>query len=158
VLGWKSAQTIHALQEAAIAAGATVATAKSLKTMLSRWENGQEVRDPLYRRLLSQVYCQTPEELGLLASDVELSTPAHIAPPVGSEMVQYFQNIFFEHLRADNLMGPSHLVDVVKAQAALLDQMLPSARGDVRAELVLLALRYNEFAGWLYQDSCNSKQ
>jgi tetratricopeptide (TPR) repeat protein len=158
-LGWKSSQTIQALQEAAAAAGTTVATASSLKTMLSRWENGHdEVREPLYRRLFCQIYCQTPEELGLSRSDADARASARIAPPVGSEMVQYFQNVFLEHLRADNLMGPNHLVDVVRAQAALLDQMLPVARGDVRTELVILALRYNEFAGWLYQDACSAEQ
>lgn len=156
--GWKAEQTIRALQRAAAKAGVSIAAGQSLKTMLSRWENGAPLRDPLYHRLFSEVYCQTPDALGFEASDVRLSAPTHLAPPVGSEMVQYFQNVFFEHLRADNLMGPSHLVDVVKAQAALLDQMLPSARGDVREELVVLALRYNEFAGWLYQDACNAEQ
>jgi tetratricopeptide (TPR) repeat protein len=157
-LGWKQAQTIRALRDAAGGAGATVATATSLKTMLSRWENGQPVQDPLYRRLLCQVYCQTPDELGLTESGVDVPLPSRIAPPVGMEMVQYFRNVFSEHLRADNLVGPNHLVDVVKAQASLLDEMLPSARGEARDQLVLLALRYNEFAGWLYQDACNPEQ
>ncbi|ROP33509.1 hypothetical protein EDD30_6496 [Couchioplanes caeruleus] len=151
-------QTIRALRKAAAASGAQVATPSSLKTMLSRWENGLRLRDPLYQRLLCQVYCQTPDELGFTAGDVELPARSHLAPPVGPEMVQYFRNVFAEHLRADNLMGPSHLVDVVRAQAALLDQMLPNARDSVRDELLLLALRYNEFTGWLYQDACTAEQ
>jgi tetratricopeptide (TPR) repeat protein len=70
-------------------------------------------------------------------------------------MVGYFRNVFAEHLRADNLMGPHHLVDVVQAQASLLEQMLPNARGSVRRELLTLAFRYSELAGWLYQDACD---
>ena len=54
-------------------------------------------------------------------------------------------------------MGPHHLVDVVRAQTVLLDQMLLKVRGGVRTELLRLALRYNEFEGWLYQDACNSE-
>ena len=50
-------------------------------------------------------------------------------------------------------MGPHHLVDVVKPQAALLDQVLREAQGAIRRELLILACRYNEFTGWLYQDA-----
>ena len=55
-------------------------------------------------------------------------------------------------------MGPHHLVEVVRAQAERLDRMLPSARDEIREELLLLAFRYNEFAGWLYQDAGNPEQ
>lgn len=43
--------------------------------------------------------------------------------------------------------------DVVRAQATLLDEILPQAKNDVRGDLLVLACRYNEFAGWLYQDA-----
>jgi tetratricopeptide (TPR) repeat protein len=71
-------------------------------------------------------------------------------------MVEYFRNVFAEQVRADNLMGPHHLVDVVRAQALLLDQVLPNARGPARRELLRLAFGYNEFAGWLYQDASDA--
>jgi tetratricopeptide (TPR) repeat protein len=154
-IGWKQTQTIHALRRAADEEGLPVATAQSLKTMLSRWENGQECRDSQYQRLFCRVYGRTPDELGFLREDPEAVVLPRVAPAVGPEMVEYFRNVFTEHLRADNLMGPHHLVDVVRAQSALLDHMLPSSRGDVRQELLMLAFRYNEFAGWLYQDACN---
>jgi tetratricopeptide (TPR) repeat protein len=154
-VGWKAAQTIRALQQAAADEGVKIATERSLKTMLSRWENGRDCPDALDQRLLCRVYGQTPEELGLLRKDQDMLVLPQIAPAVGPDMVEYFRNVFTEHLRADNLMGPHHLVDVVRAQTALLDQMLPSAQGDVRRKLLSLAFRYNEFAGWLYQDACN---
>lgn len=75
------------------------------------------------------------------------------APSVDAETVDYFRSVFEQHIRADNLMGPHHLVDVVRAQAALLDQILPDAKNEVRDSLLVLACRYNEFAGWLYQDA-----
>lgn len=157
-LGWKASQTIRAFQEAANALGVSTATASSLKTMLSRWENGHETPDATDRRLLCQVYGQTPEELGFPGPNSGVAVAPRIPPPVGPEMVYYFRNVFAEHLRADNLMGPHHLVDVVRAQTELLDRMLPNAQGATRNELLLLAFRYNEFAGWLYQDACNAEQ
>jgi transcriptional regulator with XRE-family HTH domain len=157
-LGWKQAQTVRALLDAATAAGVTIATERSLKTMLSRWENGHDAPDAVSQRLLCRVYGQGPDELGLARRGSGELDPARVAPPVGNEMVQYFRNVFIEHLRADNLMGPHHLVAVVRSQAELLDQMLPNARGRTRTELLSLAFRYNEFAGWLYQDACNPEQ
>jgi tetratricopeptide (TPR) repeat protein len=149
-IGWKQTQTIQALRQAG-----AVATVRSLKTMVSRWENGHDSPDALHQRLFCQVYGRTPEELGFVREDQGAIVLPRIAPAVGPEIVRYFGNVFTEHLRADNLMGPHHLVDVVRAQATLLDQMLPNARGDVRRELLMLAFRYNEFAGWLYQDACD---
>jgi tetratricopeptide (TPR) repeat protein len=68
-------------------------------------------------------------------------------------MVTYFQEVITQHIRADNLMGPHHLVDVVRAQVELLDRVLTSASGDIRRDLLYLGFRYNEFVGWLYQDA-----
>jgi len=156
-IGWKQSQTIHALRRAASNEGVSIAEERSLKTMMSRWENGHDRPDALYQRLLCVVYGRTPDELGLANSNPGRAVVLpRLAPAVGPGIVDYFRNVFAEHLRADNLMGPHHLVDVVRAQAALLDQMLPSARGDIRRELLYLACRYNEFTGWLYQDACDA--
>ncbi|MEV6489044.1 hypothetical protein AB0M20_10490 [Actinoplanes sp. NPDC051633] len=157
-VGWKQAQTIRALQHAAADEGIPIATERSLKTMLSRWENGHDQPDATSRRLLCYVYGQSVEQLGLQSAPATTVAVRSVAPAVGIEIVDYFRNVLAEHLRADNLMGPHHLIDVVHAQTVLLDQMLANARGDVRAELLRLALRYNEFEGWLYQDACDVDQ
>ncbi|HEV8355130.1 MAG TPA: hypothetical protein VGR24_13190 [bacterium] len=150
---WKAAQVVRALLQEAAAQSVTIATATSLKTMLSKWENGHTRPDPVSQRLLCRIYGQSPEELGLRNPDGPVIHLTRLPPAVGAEMVEYFKNVFAEHLRADNLMGPHHLVDVVRAQTVLLDQMLPSSRGTIREDLLKLAFRYNEFAGWLYQDA-----
>lgn len=154
-IGWKQSQTIRAMQQAAVDDGIKIATEQSLKTMLSRWENGHDMPDAVGQRLLCRVYGQTPQELGFDRHNRRALVIPTVSPAVGPEMVTYFRNVFAEHLRADNLMGPHHLVDVVRAQTSLLGQMLPNARGNVHRELLTLAFRYNEFAGWLYQDACN---
>lgn len=157
-MGWKAAQVVRALLQEAAAKDLPIATATSLKTMLSKWENGHTQPDPVSQRLLCRIYGLSPEELGLRNPGGPVIHPTRLAPAVGAEMVEYFKNVFAEHLRADNLMGPHHLVDVVRAQTVLLDQMLPNSRGSVREDLLKLAFRYNEFAGWLYQDAGDPDQ
>ncbi|GII24639.1 helix-turn-helix domain-containing protein [Planosporangium mesophilum] len=155
-LGWKQTQTIRALQQAAVDLGVTIAEERSLKTMLSRWENGHGQIDAVYQRLFCRIYGRDPDELGFVGDSVNGSiTLQRVAPRVGPELVSYFRNVFAEHVRADNLMGPHHLVDVVGTQTRLLDAMMSDARGETRQELLCLACRYNEFTGWLYQDACD---
>lgn len=50
------------------ARGAPVAGAVSLKTQLSRWENGHALPEPHYRELLAELYGRTAAELGLAAA------------------------------------------------------------------------------------------
>lgn len=153
-LGWKQSRVIAELTSCARRQGIRVASQASLKTMLSRWENGSGQPDAVYRRLFCAIYQRDDEELGFTdAEPCGTPTSPRVAPTLDAETVDYFRNVLDQHIRADNLMGPHHLVDVVRAQAALLDEILPGAKNDVRADLLRLACRYNEFAGWLYQDA-----
>jgi len=60
-----AARQLVALAEAR---GAPVAGAVSLKTQLSRWENGHALPEPHYRELLAELYGRTAAELGLAAA------------------------------------------------------------------------------------------
>ncbi len=158
-LGWKQTQTIRALQQQAAKDRVPIAASASLKTMLSRWENGKPVEEERYQRLLCKVYDRTLDELGFVSRmDTRLGSSRRVISNINADTVAYFRTIFTEHVRADNLLGPHHLVEVVRAQAALLDQLLPSARGEAKGELAHLASRYNEFTGWLYQDAGDTDQ
>jgi len=150
--GWTQAQVIFALTQQAKAARVPIADGSSLKTMLSRWENGRGHPDATYQRLFCHLFGLDMDELGF--SQPLTTAPAlRVAPTVNPSTVEYFKNIFHEHVKADNLMGPHHLVEVVRAQTVLLDQILTSAQDGVRRELLRLARRYSEFTGWLYQDA-----
>jgi len=120
--------------------------------MLSRWENGGGQPDRVYQRLFCTIYGRDEDELGFTSPESSGTAP-RVAPTLDAETVDYFRTVFDQHIRADNLMGPHHLVDVVRAQAALLDEILPGARDEVRDDLLMLACQYNEFTGWLYQDA-----
>ncbi|MFI6235247.1 hypothetical protein ACIBD9_16960 [Micromonospora sp. NPDC050784] len=145
---------VAALLAAARREGVTIAGQASLKTMLSRWENGTGKPDVVYRQLFCTVYERDEDELGF--TEAGRGNP-RVAPSVDRETIDCFRSVFDQHVRADNLMGPHHLVDVVRAQAALIDDILPGAKNDVRNDLLLWACRYNEFAGWLYQDADDPK-
>jgi transcriptional regulator with XRE-family HTH domain len=69
--GWSQARLIHALQQQADLVGINVAAPASLKTQLSRWENGHCLPDQIYRALFCAVYAMTELDLGLtsLAND-----------------------------------------------------------------------------------------
>jgi tetratricopeptide (TPR) repeat protein len=155
--GWTQARVISALATQSRLTGVAIAEPRSLKTMLSRWENGAGQPDRVYQRLFCLIYERYPEELGFVATSSTLSRTPHIAPVLDPETVSYFRDVFWQHVRADNLMGPHHLVEVVRAQAHLLDRVLPDAKSDVRSDLSKLACRYNEFTGWLYQDAGDPK-
>lgn len=152
-LGWKQSRVIVAMVAEASKQGVRIASSGSLKTMLSRWENGSGRPDAVYQRLLCAIYQRDAEELGFDSED--RAAAPRVAPTLDEQTVSYFRNVLDQHIRADNLMGPHHLVDVVRAQASLLDDILPGAKDEVRDDLLMLACRYNEFAGWLYQDAGN---
>jgi transcriptional regulator with XRE-family HTH domain len=63
--GWSQSAAARELAALGRASGAPVAAAASLKTLLSRWENGHAVPEPQYRALLSELYERTPAELGI---------------------------------------------------------------------------------------------
>lgn len=118
-LGWKQSRVLAELAEQAKRDGVAIAGPASLKTMLSRWENGNGRPDATYQRLFCRIYDREPEELGFPGS-AKRST-GRAAPVVSRDTVEYFEAVFQQHVRADQLMGPQHLVDVVRAQAELLD-------------------------------------
>lgn len=61
--GWSQARAVWELVRLAKSKGVTVATPQSLKTQLSRWENGHIAPD-FYRDLLCQLYKASPRDLG----------------------------------------------------------------------------------------------
>lgn len=64
-LGYSAAVVISLLQKRAAAQKITIMAPASLKTKLSRWENGHEsVGLPEYRRLFREIYGRTDAELG----------------------------------------------------------------------------------------------
>jgi transcriptional regulator with XRE-family HTH domain len=72
--GWSQSQAARELAALARASGAPAATASSLKTLLSRWENGHAVPEPQYRTLLGELYGRTAAELGIAGPPADPDT------------------------------------------------------------------------------------
>lgn len=62
--GWSQVRAVSELLRLARWKEIHVASAASLKTQLSRWENGQVTPDDCYQGLLCEIYKSTPDELG----------------------------------------------------------------------------------------------
>jgi tetratricopeptide (TPR) repeat protein len=153
-LGWKQAKTVAELANEAKARGLKIAAPGSLKVMVSRWENGGGQVASTYQGLFAAIYDCDIDELGFRDSHhAKGSNSTGVAPTTDDETVDYFRSVLFQHIKADNLMGPHHLVEVVRAQTDLLDDILPGADGTTFDGLLELAFRYNELTGWLYQDA-----
>ena len=74
--GWSQSRAIAELQLRAHAAGVTLPAATSLKTELSRWENGHRLPDAFYRQLFELVYARSSVDLGIAGRDLELAAPS----------------------------------------------------------------------------------
>ena len=62
--GWSQTAAVTRLRELAEAGRVDVASAASLKTQLSRWENGTVPEEP-YRTLLAELYERDMADLGI---------------------------------------------------------------------------------------------
>ncbi|HEY6795139.1 MAG TPA: hypothetical protein VI248_10705 [Kineosporiaceae bacterium] len=123
-------------------------------TNLSRWERGitrSISRD--YRRLLRMVYGLSDVELGIKPAEATAHAAAENTPRLHSDAASYYEILFGEHVRADNLMGPRPALEIVSRQMEILASAVRQARDIERPPLVRLACRYEEFLGWLNQDA-----
>src|SRR3954471_2050939 len=66
--GWKVPRLIAALRRCAPQMGITLGSDKSLKTTISRHENGRVIPGEEWRKLYRLVYGRTDEELGFATS------------------------------------------------------------------------------------------
>jgi transcriptional regulator with XRE-family HTH domain len=70
--GWSQARLIHAMQQQAVTLNIRLATSASLKTQISRWENGHCQPDDIYRQVFRALYGQTDAHLGFSVENAEV--------------------------------------------------------------------------------------
>jgi hypothetical protein len=80
--------------------------------------------------------------------DEAVWTPETASP----EAVGQLRQILVVYARADNLVGPLHVIDPLLAHLRSLKRLLGVTRAEARVDLLAVAARYAEFAGWLFQD------
>src|SRR4051794_8441756 len=150
--GWPQARLMMLMKAMAPQADLRLPSEASLKTELSRWENGHKTPEACYRKLFRIIYGLTDEELGFPTDSASL-VPCLALPVFSHPVVDYYARMFRDHIRADSQMGPRYVLPVVEQQVKTLVPLVRELRGEDRRSAVDLVCRYEEFLGWLYQDS-----
>jgi tetratricopeptide (TPR) repeat protein len=157
--GWKSALVCRRIQSLASRRGLVVASESSLKTMLSRWENGRGTPDPeTYQPLLCEIYGRSPFDLGFdhggapsssFDAAGELAERITGASAVDAETIQLL-NRQTNYLRAlDRKVGGVILAEQMRAHLGALEQLI--SFGVLRASRRGLAAVLSDaaaLAGW----------
>ncbi|HEY4420745.1 MAG TPA: helix-turn-helix transcriptional regulator, partial [Pseudonocardia sp.] len=146
--GWSQADAAGELAELGRATGTPVAAAASLKTLLSRWENGHALPEPQYRTLLAELYGRTPDDLGIAVAPAADGTTAsdrlRSAIAAAAAVDRTGLELWWEQLavarRLDDEVGTAGAGELVRALVEQLEETLihtltPSRRAEVGAVL-----------------------
>lgn len=131
-----------------------VASRASLKTQVSRWENGHVRPDGTYAAMLAEIYGTSAADLDLseVPSSIWVPTQALTGTP-SAEWLDCMRALFTEYARTDNAVGPGHLLGIVAQHVAALEAVAVRSRDGLTRDSLLLGSRFAEFAGWLSQDA-----
>src|SRR2546426_12144087 len=128
--GYSADAVITMLLARAQALNLSVMSPASLKTKLSRWENGHEpVRHPVYRRLFREIYGRTNEELGFppeLEDEeaAELESRLTIARTVDAETVELFRQQIETARHVDRRFGGVTVLDQLRSSIRQMSDLL----------------------------------
>jgi tetratricopeptide (TPR) repeat protein len=154
-LGYSAATTISLLIRQAQARRIPIMTAASLKTKLSRWENGHEaVGLPEYRRLFREIYGRTNAELGFPDDHTpgpadELRARIAAARTVDAATVATFRAQIEHTRRLDRQFGGVAQLDQLRQHIDHVQGLL--AHGPAaghRASLAAALTEASTLAGW----------
>ncbi|RZT88032.1 hypothetical protein EV383_4966 [Pseudonocardia sediminis] len=158
--GWSQADAARELSALAERTGVTVAGPASLKTQLSRWENGHATPEPEYRALLGTLYDSAPAGLGLAAEgQVPAGQPGSLigalaeAEALDDTALGLLREQVAATARLDHRLGPAGAADVLAAQVerlvTLADHVLSET---LRRDLCALLAEAALLAGDLERD------
>ncbi len=135
--GWSQTRLLHEIERRGQQAGVPVMRKASLRTAVSRWENGHVVPDELNRRLLREVYGLTDDELGLnqdAAAAGQTDEPAEelrqrfaASTVVDPELVTLLRRQTDDYRRLDRRLGAPVLLEQMRAHLSTLQQLLSHA-------------------------------
>jgi len=131
--GWSQARAVWELMRLAQSKGMKVASAASLKTQLSRWENGH-VTPGYYEDLLCDFYSMSPSELGISAEEQAagpLPEDSRCNEPIDNP--EWLRTL--DHLDQDAAWEPGAARRQVEAQLATLDAHALHERANSRRRI-----------------------
>ncbi|MGH4002942.1 MAG: tetratricopeptide repeat protein [Pseudonocardiaceae bacterium] len=153
-LGYTAAQVIDLLTHRAHALNLPIATRASLKTKLSRWENGKEQPSEIYRQLFREIYGRTNAELGFPDEPeedpeaAELRSRIAIARTVDRETVEVFRHQVDHARQVDRRFGAITQLDQLRSQIDHVHQLLTYRAGPQRPALAEVLVEASTLAGW----------
>jgi len=154
-LGYSAAETITLLSSRAKKHGIPIMSATSLKTKLSRWENGHEgVGLPEYRRLFREIYGRTNPELGFPPEHVdaeaeELRARLATARTIDAPTVEVFRSQVAHARRVDRQFGGLTQLDQLRHHIDQVSELLAYTIGGAhRAALAAVLCEASTLAGW----------
>ncbi len=153
-LGYTAAQVIDLVTRRAAALNLPIANRASLKTKLSRWENGKEQPSEIYRRLFRDIYGRTNAELGFPDEPeedpeaAELRSRLAMARTVDPEIVDVFRQQVDHARHVDRRFGALTQLDQLRTQIDQVHQLLSYRAGPQRLALAAVLVEASTLAGW----------
>jgi tetratricopeptide (TPR) repeat protein len=153
-LGYTGAQVIDLLTRRAHALNLPIATRTSLKTKLSRWENGKEQPSQIYQRLFREIYGRTNAELGFPTEPednpeaTELRSRLAMARTIDQETIDIFRRQVDHARHLDRRFGALTQLDQLRTQIDQLQQLLTYRTGPQQPALAGVLAEASTLAGW----------
>ncbi len=153
-LGYTAAQVIDLFTRRAAALNLPIANRASLKTKLSRWENGKEQPSEIYQRLFRDIYGRTNAELGFPDEPeenpeaAELRSRLAMARTVDPEIVDVFRHQVDHARHVDRRFGALTQLDQLRTQIDQVHQLLSYRAGPQRPALAAVLVEASTLAGW----------
>lgn len=152
--GYTQQQVISDLLRLAHVRNVPVMSTSSLKTKLSRWENGREQVSVPYRPLFRDLYGLRNEELGFPPEEVDegaeqLRARLAVARTVDASMVELFRQQLEQARALDRQFGGVTTLDQLRAQIAKVQELLDfSITTGQRSPLARVLTEASALAGW----------
>lgn len=153
-LEYSADEVIRMLLRRADVLAVGVMSAASLKTKLSRWENGHEAVSSMYQRLFRDIYGRTNEELGFPPEQDdddadELRARLAVARAIDPVMVQRFRDQVENARHVDRRFGGVVLLDQLRSTIKQLEGLLTfSTANGQREALAGVLTEASALAGW----------
>jgi transcriptional regulator with XRE-family HTH domain len=154
--GWSQTEAARALAELASTRGVVVASAASLKTQLSRWENGHATPEPPYRALLGELYAGAgvdlaptdPASAGPADPAERLRARLAAAAAVDDDVIALWRTQLTTARQLDDRLGAAGAGDAVRVLVEQLEAVLPHLPDpDRRRPVAVLLARASLLAG-----------
>ena len=150
--GWSQDVMARRIVEARRAGGESI-DPLSVKTQLSRWENGRVVPDRFTRQVLADVFSTTVEALLGVQPAGDLPRPVLVEAHVTAHTVELLRARGAVHAQTEASFGPTEASLLVSHDLMTIDGLLRVAPEPLSGELHEVAALIAELGGWIAQDS-----